>query len=192
MLVSGGRPRTQSPTSGRPGALDPVHLPENSETFPFPLQSPSPRPAHFSRRAKPGTASAQTPPLGGLLSSPRGPAQLPSHPTRHLASPGPLLLRIIHFCFRHSRRPETQLQRPDSAWSQSTARPAVKVAGVHNQTQEARVSQQPWKPVSSEHLPMNLLVPTSEFCPCSSCSLECASFSSLPLGSNSSGLLHII
>ena len=160
-----------------------------------PLQPPSPRPAHLSHRAQSGTASAQTPPLGGLLSSPRGPAQLPSHPTR---PPGVGWISasgvggIIHFCSLHSCQPAAHLQCPGSAWGQWTARPAVKGLRSAQPKTGGGFPDSPGSLVSSDNLPMNLLVVTLQSSgPGSSCKNAPPS-QPYPKALNSSEVLHII
>lgn len=117
-LVSGGRPRTQGPAAGRPRASDPAHGRENSEPFSPPLQPPHPARPTFPTEPSLGRLRP-APPLGGLLSSPRGPGELPGDSTRPL--------KFSNLCFwglsiSASSTPgglAAHPRPPGSAWSRS-------------------------------------------------------------------------
>ncbi|XP_032201604.1 collagen alpha-1(I) chain-like [Mustela erminea] len=98
-------PRTQ-PTAGR----------TRSPSLPLSRPLIPPGPLFPPSQAWDGFGPA--PPLGGLLSSPRGPGELPGDSTRPLKFSN-LFLGLIHFCFRHCQRPAAHPRLPGSAWGRS-------------------------------------------------------------------------
>lgn len=103
----------------------------------LPLSSPLSPPGPLFPLSQAWDGLGPAPPLGGLLSSLRGPAELPGNPTR--------LQKRPHFCFwglsiSASATP-TGLQPTrgpqGSAWNWSKGRFVVRVPRMHNQTQEA-------------------------------------------------------
>lgn len=202
MLVGDGRPRTQSPTSGHPGGLGPSGglgprpPPKNFETFSFPLSSP-PLPARPTSRTEPSLGRPRPRRLLWAGSYPVREAQ-PSFP---VTQPGPLESAgsplpgwggIIHFCSLHSCQPAAHLQCPGSAWGQWTARPAVKGLRSAQPKTGGGFPDSPGSLVSSDNLPMNLLVVTLQSSgPGSSCKNAPPS-QPYPKALNSSEVLHII